>query len=469
MTRYHFVGIGGIGMSAIARVLMARGESVSGSDVKETPLTARLREEGARVVIGHAAENVRDAETVVVSSAIDRNNPEYVAARRAGIAVLHRGEMLARLLDGRRGIAVCGTHGKTTTTAMIHTVLRLSNVDASLVLGGIDGLLDTNASAGESPWFVTEADESDGSFALLEPELAVVTNIENDHLSSDDELPALVRAFGEFLAKLPDGGAAIVGVDNELSASLLSHDLRSRVVTFGIGPRADVRAANVRFDGLGAGFDAIAGGVCIGTIDLRVPGAMNVQNALAAIAVARHLEIPFARIADALRQFRGVRRRFDILARTERMVVVDDYAHHPTAVRATIAAARNYHRGPLYVAFQPHRYSRTAFLAREFADALRGADRVYLAPVYAASEPPIPGVSERSIGEPLAAAGVPVEYVACVDDLADRLLAGAPAGAMVLMLGAGNITDVAGRLAKSVNASVREPAAQPERVEAKRR
>ncbi|MEO6836685.1 MAG: UDP-N-acetylmuramate--L-alanine ligase [Candidatus Tumulicola sp.] len=450
---FHFVGVGGIGMSAIARLLLARGETVSGSDIKTTPLVEDLRREGISVTIGHDAGNVRGAHTVVVSSAIDRGNPEYAAARRDGIPVLHRGEMLAQLLNGRRGIAVCGTHGKTTTTAMTHAVLRMGGVDASLVLGGIDGLLETNAHDGRSPWFVTEADESDGSFALLEPAMAVVTNIENDHLTSDDELPQLVRAFAEFLGKLPDGGTAIVGIDNPLSASLVSHDLRARTITFGIGPHGDVRAANLRFAGLGARFDAIAGDACLGSVELGVPGAMNVQNALAAIAVARELEIPFPRIADALRAFRGVRRRFDILATCERMIVVDDYAHHPTAVRATIAAARGYHAGPLFVAFQPHRYSRTAFLSRDFADALRGADRIYLAPVYAASEPAIPGVSERSIGEPLVAAGAAVRYVARVEDLEERIFDEAPAGTMVLVLGAGNITAVAARLADRVACS----------------
>jgi UDP-N-acetylmuramate--alanine ligase len=449
---FHFVGVGGIGMSAIARILLARGEAVSGSDIKDTPLIDVLRREGVVVRIGHRADNVRDAHTVVVSSAIDRRNPEYVAAARNGLPLLHRGEMLARLLDGRRGIAVCGTHGKTTTTAMTHAVLRGGGVDASLVLGGIDGRLETNAHSGRSPWFVTEADESDGSFALLEPAMAVVTNIENDHLTSDDELPQLVRAFAEFLGKLPEGGTAIVGIDNPHSASLLSHDLRARTIAFGIGG-GDVRAANLRLDGLGARFDAIAGDACLGTVELAVPGAMNVQNALAAIAVARELEIPFPRIAAALRGFRGVRRRFDILTSCERMVVVDDYAHHPTAVRATIAAARAHHRGPLVVAFQPHRYSRTAFLARDFADSLRGADRVYLTPIYAASEPAIPGVSERAIGEPLAASGAAVSYVAAVDDLADRIFDESAAGTMVLFLGAGNITGVAARLAERVTGS----------------
>jgi UDP-N-acetylmuramate--alanine ligase len=447
---FHFVGVGGIGMSAIARVLLARGETVSGSDVKPTPLLEELRGEGVRVTIGHDVDNIRGARTVVVSSAIDRRNPEYSAARRNGTPVLHRGEMLAQLLDERRGIAVCGTHGKTTTTAMTHAVLRLGGIDASLVLGGIDCLLETNAHDGTSPWFVTEADESDGSFALLEPAMAVLTNIENDHLVSDDDLPQLVRAFAEFLGKLPEGGAAIVGIDNPLSASLVSHDLRTRTVTFGLAADAHVRAANLRPDGLGARFDAIAGGACLGVVELSVPGAINVQNALAAIAVGRELGIPFARIAGALKAFRGVRRRFDVLARTERLIVVDDYAHHPTAVRATIAAAREYRPGPLVVAFQPHRYTRTAFLAREFADALRGADCVYLAPVYAASEPVIPGVSERSIGEPLAATGATVRYVARVEDLEDRIFDEAPAGALVLMLGAGDVTDVAARLAARV-------------------
>jgi UDP-N-acetylmuramate--alanine ligase len=450
---WHFVGIGGIGMSAIARILLARGQCVSGSDVKETPLIVRLREEGAHVTVGHDAANVDRAHTVIVSSAIDRNNPEYIAAQRRNIPLLHRGEMLAELLRSRSGIAICGTHGKTTTTAMIGAVLRAGGVDASLVLGGIDGALGTNAYDGRSPHFVTEADESDGSFALLDPKIAIVTNIENDHLQSDDELPQLVRAFEEFLAKLPEDGCAIIGVDDPLAASLVERPRRARTITFGFGPRADVRASNPRAQGLGTSFDAIAGDVCLGTVELNVPGAINVANALAAIAAAREIEVPFVRIAEGLNAFRGVRRRFDILVRTDRMVLVDDYAHHPTAVRATIAAARQYHRGPVIVAFQPHRYSRTAYLARDFADALKNADRVYLAPIYAASEPPIPGVSERSIGEPLTALGTRVTYVTRVDELEERLLEEAPRGSLVLMLGAGNITEVAARVAARANAA----------------
>jgi UDP-N-acetylmuramate--alanine ligase len=455
---FHFIGAGGIGMSAIARILRARGQPVSGSDVSLSPLVEQLRREGMRITIGHDARNVQDAHTVIVSSAIDRRNPEYVAATKRGIPVLHRGEMLARLLLDRRGIAVCGTHGKTTTTAMTHAVLRGGGIDAGLVLGGIDGSLETNAHDGDSPWFVTEADESDGSFALLEPAIAIVTNIENDHLTSDDELPGLARAFGEFLGKLPDDGLGVIGIDNPLAGSLTSHDLRARVVTFGFDSRAAVRAVNVAFEGFGSRFDVVRDEVQLGRIELEVPGAMNVQNALAAVAVGNELGLRFADIAAALRGFRGVRRRFDILTSGERMTLVDDYAHHPTAVRATIAAARQSGRGELVVAFQPHRYSRTAFLAREFADALRGADRVYLAPVYAASEPAIPGVSERSIGESLTAIGARVSYVARVEDLENRIFDEAEPGAIVLMLGAGNITQVAARLAHRLRSAARNGA-----------
>jgi UDP-N-acetylmuramate--alanine ligase len=444
---YHFVGVGGIGMSAIARILRARGEDVSGSDLHLTPLVESLRTAGVHVTIGHHARNVRNADLVVVSSAIDRRNPEWVAARNRGIAVLHRGEMLARLLAGGRGIAVCGTHGKTTTTAMTHAVLRSGGIDAGLVLGGIDAALATNAHDGRSPWFVTEADESDGSFALLEPVMAVVTNIENDHLSSDDELPGLARAFAEFLGKLPEDGFAVIGADNALASSLTSHDLRARIVTYGLNGHAAVRATDLKFIDFGSRFDVSASGRSLGRIELRVPGAMNVQNALAAIAIGLALDVPFSSMASALRGFRGVRRRFDILLCSERAVVVDDYAHHPTAVRATIEAARRYHRGELVVAFQPHRYTRTAFLAREFASALQGADRVYLAPIYAASEPAIPGVSERLIGEAVTPGGPAVHYTGGTAELEQRLFDEVPPGAMILMLGAGDITDVAARLA----------------------
>ncbi len=446
----HFVGIGGIGMSAIARVLLSRGERVTGSDVNDSPIIDELRALGALVTIGHDMRNINGAREVIVSSAIDQSNPEYRRAFERGIPIVRRGEMLRRIMEGRRGIAICGTHGKTTTTAMTSAVLHDGGIDASLVLGGIDVVTGTNALNGSAPWFLTEADESDGSFALLDPAIAVVTNIENDHLSSDAELPKLVASFDEFLFKLPRDGTAIIGVDNPQSRSIAGSKRGARTVTFGIANDADFRAENIRFADLGSTFEVIADGAPLGTAQLHVPGAINIENALAAICVARALEIPFASIAQALAGFRGVRRRFEIVAKSPRMIVVDDYAHHPTAVRATIVAARQYHKGPIVVAFQPHRYTRTAYLASAFAGALSAADAVYLTPVYAASEPAIEGVSEHSIGEPLAQSGTPVRYVKYVHDLRALLPREAPENSLVLMLGAGNITKVAAELAKDV-------------------
>ena len=448
----HFVGIGGIGMSAIARVLLARGERITGSDNGDSPLIAELRALGAHVDIGHRKEHVNGARAVVISSAIDTSNPEYQCALERGIPIVRRGEMLREIMAGSSGIAVCGTHGKTTTTAMTAGILHEAGIDASLVLGGVDVRTGTNAHDGSAPYFLTEADESDGSFALLEPSIALVTNIENDHLSSDAELAHLIDAFRLFLEKLPEDGTAIVGVDNVHSRALAQKPRSARTMTFGLKQPADIAASNVRLLGLRSQFDVIAGGVCLGSAELNVPGSINIENALAATGIGRALGVPFVTIAAALRSFRGVRRRFEILAQSPRMTLVDDYAHHPTAVRETIAAARACSSGPLVVAFQPHRYTRTAYLANDFADALAGADEVYLAPVYAASEPPIAGVSEQSIGMPLAAKGVAVKYVSYVHDLRAVLQKDVPAGALVLLLGAGNITKVAAEIAGDLNA-----------------
>lgn len=442
----HFIGIGGIGMSAIARIFLARGQAVSGSDVRETPLIAHLREAGANITIGHSAKNVDGVSACVITSAVDPKNIEFLAAKEAGIPIHRRGEMLAELMRGHRGIAIAGTHGKTTTTAMTSCILQHAGIDATILIGGESMDTGTNAHDGKGEWFLTEADESDGSFMALEPVIALVSNIENDHIESDAALIQLCDSFAKFLQRLPEDGTAIVGIYNKHSAAIAPLRRQAKTVTFGLSA-ADLHPSNVRFAGLGSSFDVIAAGVCLGTVSLRVPGEINILNALGAIAVARELGIPFARIAEALQAFSGVRRRFDILATSPRMMVVDDYAHHPTAIKATIDAARRYHQGPILVAFQPHRYTRTAYLARDFAASLTGADLVFLAPVYAASELPIDGVSEKSIGEPLRAAGTRVQYVAAVENLPDAILEHAPEGALVLMLGAGNITAVAADLA----------------------
>jgi UDP-N-acetylmuramate--alanine ligase len=449
---YHLVGVGGIGMSAIARLLLARGARVSGSDVGRSALVDRLAAEGVAVAIGHGAENLGDASVVVVSSAIAPENPELVAARERGVRVLTRGAMLAELARGRRLVAIAGTHGKTTTTAMLAAIFEAAGLDPTVAIGGLRVDTGSNARAGGGAWFITESDESDGSFLHLQPTIAVVTNVENDHIASDDELPRLLAQFVEFVDTVPAEGAAIAGADNAGSRAVAAR-ARVRPATFGVRGDADLVATGVTYADLGSRFAVRERGTALGEIALRVPGEINVLNALAATGAARAAGIEFDAIAAALGRFAGVQRRFEIVGRGA-LTIVDDYAHHPTAIAQTIAAARACAAGrPVVVAFQPHRYSRTNYLKRDFARALHDADRVFLAPVYAASEAPIAGVSERSIGEPLAALGTPVRYVAGVDELPDAILHDAPDGALVLMLGAGSISGVAHRLGARVAAS----------------
>lgn len=445
---YHLVGIGGIGMSAIARLLLERGSTVTGSDERSSALTDELVHAGAKVFVGHRATNIGAPHTVVVSSAIAATNPEYAEAQRRGLPIVTRGEMLARIIGATPTVAIAGTHGKTTTTSMTASIFEAAGLDPTVAVGGqrIDSA--SNARSGGGSWFITEADESDGSFLRLSPRIAVVTNIENDHIASDDEFPRLVEQFAAFLANVPAGGTAVIGLDSPRTAALAAN-CGARVTTFATDAPADLRAAGIRFEALGTRFTVIERGTELGDVALRVPGVINVRNALAAIGVARAAGVAFDVIAQALAGFGGVRRRFEIVGRSTALTVVDDYAHHPTAVAETIAAARRCTAGPVIVAFQPHRYTRTAYLASDFARALGGADQVYLTPVYAAAEPPLDGVNEQLIGEPLRAAGVPVTYAA-VDTLEAVIRASAPAGSLVLMLGAGSISAAAHRFGAAI-------------------
>jgi UDP-N-acetylmuramate--alanine ligase len=445
----HFVGISGIGMSALARVLLARGYRVSGSSDRATALTEKLRDEGASIAIGHDARHLGDAKTVVVSSAIDADNPEVRAAHERGLEVVRRGALLALLMGERRGIAIAGTHGKTTTTAMLAAVLEAGRLDPTVVVGGERSDTGSNARDGAGEWFLAESDESDGSFLDLHPEIGVVTNVENDHVASNAEFERLVASFGKFLANIPAHGLALVGVDEARGVALAAQTRAARTRTYGLSATAGLTARAISFSGFGSSCTLALDGKTLGELRLVVPGAINVRNALPAVAVGLELGLSFGTIAAALATFTGVRRRFEILARTPRMTVVDDYAHHPTAVAATIEAARAGCSGALIVAFQPHRYTRTAYLATEFAQALQRADRVILTGVYAASERPIDGVDARSIGEPLRALGADVGYVE-VEALPAHLLATVPEGSLVLFLGAGSITGAAAALALEV-------------------
>jgi UDP-N-acetylmuramate--alanine ligase len=445
----HFVGISGIGMSALARVLLARGYRVSGSSDRATALTDKLRDEGAVISIGHDARHLGDAKTVVVSSAIDADNPEVRAARERGLEVVRRGALLAELMGERRGIAIAGTHGKTTTTAMLAAVLEAGRLDPTVVVGGERSDTGSNARDGAGEWFLAESDESDGSFLDLHPEIGVVTNVENDHVASGAEFERLVASFGKFLANIPAHGLALVGVDDARGAALAAQTRAARTRTYGLSATADVTARALSFTGFGSSCAIALDGKTLGELRLAVPGAINVRNALPAVAVGLELGVSFGTVAAALAGFSGVRRRFEILTQTPRMTIVDDYAHHPTAVAATIEAARAGCSGALIVAFQPHRYTRTAYLATEFAQALQRADRVILTGVYAASERPIDGIDARSIGEPLRALGADVGYVE-VEALPAHLLATVPEGSLVLFLGAGSITGAAAALAQEL-------------------
>jgi len=440
-------------MSALARILLQRGYRVTGSSDRRTPLVERLIEEGAHVTIGHAASNLGPAATVVISTAIGAGNPELLAAHAQQREVVHRGALLAYLMNDRLGIAVAGTHGKTTTTAMIAATLEAGGLDPTVIVGGERVDTNTNARDGKGLWLVGEADESDLSFLDLRPEIAVVTNIENDHIVSDAELPGLIAAFERFTGNVRAAGLALIGIDEARAAQLAGRPRAARTRTYGFEAGANVRAVNAAYRGFGSRFEVFADGVRAGEIVLGVPGAINVFDALPAVAIGLELELPFATIASALGGFRGVRRRFEFVARTPRMTVVDDYAHHPTAVAATIAAARAAFDGPIVAAFQPHRYTRTQYLATDFARALRGADKVVLTEVYAASEQPLPGVDARSIGIPLAALGAEVAYVDAIEDLPGYLLEHVPPGALVLALGAGSITGAAAKLARMLEPS----------------
>jgi UDP-N-acetylmuramate--alanine ligase len=454
-TAYHLVGVGGIGMSAIARLLLARGARVTGSDVTRTPLIEELEREGVRVAVGHRAENVPgDAEVVVVSSAIAHDNAEFVAAVDRKLQILTRGAMLAELAKGHKLLAVAGTHGKTTTTAMLASIFESAGLDPTIAIGGVRVDTKTNARKGEGAWFVTESDESDGSFLYLNPTIAVVNNIENDHVASDADLGRLLEQFTLFVNKVPATGKVVVGNDNRASKAV-GRQAQAPVTTFATRDAdADLTVTDLRYADLGSSFTVCERGSTLGSIVLQVPGEINVQNALAAIGAARAAGLRFDEIMRGLAKFQGVQRRFEIVGRGA-LTVIDDYAHHPTAIKQTIAAARAFaHERPVIVAFQPHRYTRTQYLAGQFAESLRGADRVILTPIYGASEKPISGVSSRSIGEPLAALGTPVAYVDDVEALLDVAPQEAPDGALVLMLGAGSITSVAHRLGERVAAPV---------------
>ena len=441
--RIHFIGIGGIGMSGIAEVLCNLGFVVSGSDIKKSKNTDRLEAMGLKVSEGHAAENVGDAQVVVYSSAVRSDNPEVVIAKEKGIPVIPRAEMLAELMTLKPyAVAIAGTHGKTSTTSMVATVLVHAGVDPTTVVGGVVDSLGSNAKLGASEWFVTEADESDRSFLMLYPTIAVVTNIDKEHMESYKGMDDVVQCFTDFVNKVPFFGAAIICLDDP-NVQLIIPNIKRRRVTYGMTAQADISAHNIRYnDSFGSTFTVWRGDDILGDIELPVPGQHNVYNALAATAVALELEIPFAKIAEAFSNFKNANRRFQFKGEENGITVVDDYGHHPTEILATLSAAKNSSGGRrTVVVFQPHRFSRTQELMDEFALAFNNADVLYVLDIYAASEAPIEGITAEVLTDNIRRYGHKnANYIGDVDSAAAKVASNLQAGDLVITLGAGSVT-----------------------------
>jgi len=450
--RIHFVGIGGIGMSGIAELLANLEYEVSGSDLKPSDVTARLETLGVRISIGHAAEHVGAADVVVVSSAIDPANPEVAEARARRIPVIPRAEMLAELMRLRYGIAVAGAHGKTTTTSMIALVLERSGLDPTAVIGGRLSAFGSNARLGRGDYMVAEADESDRSFLKLSPAIAVITNIDREHMESYGSWDNLQQAFADFANKVPFYGAVVACVDDGPVRELLPR-LTRRVITYGLDTDADVSGSGLRLEPFGSSvrvrFRSAAEDA--GTLRLRVPGRHNALNALAAVAVGTDVGVPFNRIADALHEFRGAERRFETKGEAGGVLVVDDYGHHPTEIAAVIAAARAGIGRRVIAVFQPHRFSRTEQLLEAFGPAFAGADEVVLTDIYAAGERPIPGITIETLTDAVRrGTSAPVRLVKHLEDLPREIAGMTRPGDLVLTLGAGSIGTIGERILEEV-------------------
>ena len=437
--RVHFVGIGGIGMSGIAEVLLNLGYRVSGSDLVESDTTLRLQRLGAEVVIGHRSENLRDADVVVISSAVRKDNPEVIAAHERIIPVIPRAEMLAELMRMKYGVAVAGTHGKTTTTSMIATVLAHGGLDPTAVIGGKLNSFGSNAKLGQGELLVAEADESDGSFLKLSPTIAVVTNIDPEHLDHYRNLEEIQKAFLEFINKVPFYGLAILCLDQENVQALIPQ-VQKRYVTYGMSSQANFRADELSYHGLTTSFRVFANERELGQISIQMPGLHSVYNALATIATASELDVNFEIVRQALGSFSGVQRRFQIKGEWDGVMVVDDYGHHPTEIKATLSAAKSGWGRRTVVVFQPHRYSRTRDLFKEFLTAFNQADVLFLIGIYPAGEDPIPGVNVQGLYEGIKGHGhKDVTLVLDKSAILDRLLPRLKPGDMVFTLGAGDV------------------------------
>ncbi len=444
--RVHFIGIGGIGMSGIAEIVLSLGYPVSGSDLRRSPVTDRLASLGATIYEGHSAEQVLQADVVVTSTAVPADNAEVREARARRIPVIPRAEMLAELMRLKYGIAVAGMHGKTTTTTMVAAVLAAGHLDPTVVVGGRVDLFGSNARAGASRYLVAEADESDRSFLKLSPILAVVTNLDREHMESYAGLSDVENCFVDFMNKVPFYGAVTACIDDPMLQAILPRVTR-RVITYGAHPDAAFRLMPLPRSGdCHANFHVRFGEQLLGPFQLHVPGRHNLLNATAAVAIGTELGIPPELIAQGLASFRGVDRRFQHRGSVGGIAIVDDYGHHPTEIRATLAAARECGYRQIHVLFQPHRYTRTRDLMDDFATAFAQADTLELVPIYPASEQPIPGVTSEALAQVIASHGTAVHVSQSLQQAAEQVAAKAQEGDLLLTLGAGSVSQAANLL-----------------------
>ncbi len=449
---FHMVGIGGIGMSALARMLVSLGYRVSGSDIKAGRLIGELRKLGIDVQVGHKAENIKNADCLVVSSSIRPDNPELRSAKSIGIPVIHRGEMLAILMDAQRGIAVSGTHGKSTTTAMLAYILEAAGWDPSAYVGAIVPCYKSNAKTGLGDFFVSEADESDESFLKLNPEIAVITNIDQDHMDHYGERGNLLESFRRFLEKLPSKGFGVISADCDGVADL-GPMFGKRIVTFGIDNPADCMAEEIRNHAFTVSFKLIWKGVTLGKLTLRAPGEFNVQNALAAAAVALSLGVDYESIKSGLEEYKGISRRFEV-HKDNGFMVVDDYAHHPTEIKAILAGTRASTGRKIIAVFQPHRYTRSRFHCDEYGVAFDDADEVIVTDIYSAGEKPIENVNSRLLADTIrnsTRSNVEVTELMDLDGVIKRLKENIQPGDIIITLGAGDVHKVAEEIACDPN------------------
>ncbi len=438
--RIHFVGIGGAGMSGIAEVLMNMGYSVSGSDLAASETTRRLEKMGGKIFRGHDPSNIEGVHVVVVSSAIHKGNPEVDAARNLKIPVIPRAEMLAELMRLKYGIAVAGSHGKTTTTSMVASVLAMGGLDPTAVIGGKLNLFGSHAKLGQGNILVAEADESDGSFLKLSPVITVVTNVDREHLDFYHDIQEIRKAFLEFMNKVPFYGCSVICMDDR-PLQELAPLLHRRYIGYGLQEKANIRALNIEMKEWKTSFEVMNAGRPLGGFQLRVPGIHNVQNALAAIAVGLEMDVEILLIQKALLEFEGVDRRFHLLGEKKGIMVIDDYGHHPTEIRATLAGAKKgWDHRRLVVVFQPHRYTRTRDLIDDFATAFGQADLLFLTDIYGAGEKPIPGISTGFLSEQIRKSGHPeVAYLPRREEWAEKIAAALKPNDLLITLGAGDI------------------------------